>query len=165
MTKKGANGKNNYSPEFKESATEAALRLGIRPTARDLGISSGTLSNWVRKYRQDTNNTQKSIPERIPTHDGNPLEKLRGKLERIADLSAERIGEFLEGENPKGAMDGKSRVYTLRDVATVLGISTDKLVLLGGGKLDTAPRAFDVNIQIKTDKPQPKDDSDDGAES
>ena len=160
MTKKGANGKNNYSPEFKESATEAALRLGLSVTARDLGIPKSTLRNWVKKSCHP-NGTQK----RIPTHDGNPLEKLRGKLERIADLSAERIGEFLEGENPKGAMDGKSRVYTLRDVATVLGISTDKLVLLGGGKLDTAPRAFDVNIQIKTDKPQPKDDPDDGAES
>lgn len=162
MANKGANGKNEYSDEFKQSATEAALRLGVSVTARDLGIPRTTLQNWVRKYDQP-----KGQQKRPPTHDGNPLEKLREKLERIADLSAERIGEFLEGKTPKGAMHGNSRVYTLRDVATVLGISTDKLVLLGGGKLDTTPRAFDVNIQIKDgkNKPKRKDKPDDSAES
>ncbi len=143
----GKNGrtKNEYSDEYKKAAVEAALRMGIRPASRELSISESTVRSWIKKLR-----SPKCAQKREPTHDGNPLEGLKAKLEYIADLSAQRIGEFLEGgEPPAGSMDGRTRLYTLRDVATVLGISTDKLFLLGGGKIDTAQRAFDVNISIK----------------
>jgi transposase len=48
-------GRKKYSVEFKEQAVRLVID-GPRPVvdvARDVGIHEGTLSNWVRRYRDD----------------------------------------------------------------------------------------------------------------
>jgi transposase-like protein len=60
-----ANGKKtrkSYSPKYKKTAVKAALLGGIRPTARDLGIPSATLRNWVNKQVRQKDGAQKNEP-------------------------------------------------------------------------------------------------------
>lgn len=66
-----------YSPEFREEAVRQVIEIQ-RPTkqvARDLGISSETLRNWIKKHRADR-------PEESPSLDLSGRARLR-ELERL----------------------------------------------------------------------------------
>jgi transposase len=50
-----AHQRKKYSPEYKDEAVKMVLESEGRPiaaVARDLGINSGTLTNWVAAYRK-----------------------------------------------------------------------------------------------------------------
>jgi len=44
--------RNQYSPQFKEQALEAAGRQGVPTVAADLGIAEGLLYSWRTKRQQ-----------------------------------------------------------------------------------------------------------------
>lgn len=47
--------KPRFSPEFREEAVKMVIETSrpIAQVARELGLSEGTLGNWVNKYRQE----------------------------------------------------------------------------------------------------------------
>jgi len=142
-----ANGKKtrkSYSPKYKKTAVNAALLGGIRPTARDLGIPSTTLRNWVNKQVRQKDGAQKNEP--IFDHTGDAIEELTVKLRKIANLSADRVIRYLEGHVTISA-EGKI-MFQLRELSTVLGISTDKLIALGGNVGKSNNDGFDVHVTI-----------------
>jgi len=44
-----------FTPEYREEAVKMVIESGrpIAAVARDLGLSEGTLGNWVTKYRDE----------------------------------------------------------------------------------------------------------------
>ena len=122
----------DYDKEYRDSAIEVGLRLGASSASRELGIPRSTIRNWIIDYRKRQNG-QVVSQRKIPEHTGNVLNELREKLKTIANLSADHVVEQLKGHF-KIHSNGK-HIFTLKEVATVLGISTDKLIALGGGKL------------------------------
>lgn len=56
-----------FTPEYREEAVKQVLESSrpIAEVARDLGINSGTLGNWVGKYREEHPASEElSLPER-----------------------------------------------------------------------------------------------------
>ena len=49
-----AQGRRKYSPEYRDEAVKMVIESGrpIAEVARDLGINSGTLTNWVSAHRK-----------------------------------------------------------------------------------------------------------------
>jgi len=49
-----------YSEEFKKSSVKLAITTdqSLRQTAENIGVSKGTLSNWVSKYSGDENGSE-----------------------------------------------------------------------------------------------------------
>ncbi|TQN28527.1 transposase-like protein [Haloactinospora alba] len=68
---------NAYSPEFRDEAVKHVIesQRSINRVANELGISSETLRNWVRKYRKET-------PDDAPSLDTTERARLR-ELERL----------------------------------------------------------------------------------
>ena len=116
--------RNEYTDSVKRDAVETAARLGIHAACRELDIPYGTLYPWTKNPKFTT----KTTPKKENLRDGNPLADLRKKLDKIADLSSDRILEILKRKKKRKVL----LPYTLRDLSTVLGISTDKIQKLSG---------------------------------
>jgi transposase len=65
-----------YPPEFRRDAVELVRTSGkpVRQTARELGISSQTLRNWVKQDRVDRGH---GAPGEVTTADREELRRLR----------------------------------------------------------------------------------------
>ena len=79
-------GKNNsaYSEEFKDSAMQLALNSeqSVSQVARDLGISIGTLHNWL--YKRRLRESEEQIPKtKESLEDEN--KRLRKELARVKE--------------------------------------------------------------------------------
>ena len=46
--------KPTYSPEFKTAAIAKCSEIGINPTSRELGVSPGSLKNWIQQSKGES---------------------------------------------------------------------------------------------------------------
>ncbi len=56
-----------FTPEYRQEAVKQVVdtQIPIAEVARNLGINSGTLGNWVSKYREEHPASEElSVPER-----------------------------------------------------------------------------------------------------
>ena len=120
----GTKTQTQYTDKVKRDAVETAARLGLRAASRELDIPETNIRRWAKKPKYAANGAQKSEVLR----DGNPRADLRKKLDKIADLSSDRILEILKRKKKRKV----PLTYSLRDLSTVLGISTDKIQKLSG---------------------------------
>jgi transposase-like protein len=69
-----------FDPEFREGAVRIVRETGkpIAQIARDLGVNSGTLANWVAKDRAEHEGAQG-----LSTGDVDELKRLRAEVARL----------------------------------------------------------------------------------
>lgn len=74
--------KRRFSPEFKADAVKLVQQSGrsIRDVARDLGVSYGAVSRWVRQAETDAGN---GPPGALTTAERTELQQLRRENERL----------------------------------------------------------------------------------
>lgn len=148
MSKKkdGKNTKrNSYPEEYKQGAVKAALVNGVSITARDLGIPRTTIQNWINRHKEQVDQPE-GQQKREYDRDGDAFVELVDNFTSIAKLSSARIIQLLEDPEAK---------ISFRDLGIVLGVSTDKLISLNGGKVSENDRSYDVKITVSDNHKKP----------
>lgn len=89
---------NVYNDDFKKAAIEKLLSqnsVGIRRTARELGLPDSTLYGWKRKYANTS--VMKKTNNRTSAIDWTAEEKLEALIE-TAKMSENELGEYLRSK-------------------------------------------------------------------
>ena len=93
---------NRYTPEYKEKAVELAKKLGNNSqAARNLGISIGVLSLWIRKDK-DRPNQEVGLAKHLGLED--EMKKLKKENERLKmelDITKKAAAYFAQEELKK----------------------------------------------------------------
>jgi len=76
----------NYTPEFKKSAIQLALRSSsVKIAAKELGIPSPTLVTWVYQFREGNQSVGESFTSETEKIDPATAKQLRDNLAKLLE--------------------------------------------------------------------------------
>lgn len=92
---------NRYSEEYKQEAVKMVIARGMqnKQVARELGINSWTLKDWVDKYKGNINTARIQNKQVLPEEENRILRKELADMREERDILKKAIAVF--SQKPK----------------------------------------------------------------